>query len=81
MSPVILPPDGDMAAYMNSLDKLAGCDFERIAPGHGDLMPHGKRSFKTVRAHRMAREDKVLRCLSSGAGAATLDGLTRGRLR
>lgn len=76
VSPVILPPDGDMAAYLNSLDKLAGRDFERIAPGHGDLMPHGKAVVQNLRAHRMAREDKVLRCLSSGAGAATLDGLT-----
>ncbi len=76
VSPVILPPDGDMAAYLNSLDKLAGLDFERIAPGHGDLMPHGKTVVQKSRAHRMGREDKVLRCLSRGAGAATLDGLT-----
>jgi len=75
VSPVILPPDGDMAAYLNSLDKLAGHDFERIAPGHGDVMQHGKTVVQMLRAHRMAREDKVLRCLSSGAGAATLDGL------
>jgi len=75
-SPVILPPDGDMAAYLNSLDRLAGLDFEHIAPGHGDLIAHGKTVVQKLRAHRMAREDKVLRCLSSGVGAASLDELT-----
>jgi glyoxylase-like metal-dependent hydrolase (beta-lactamase superfamily II) len=43
VTPVILPPDGDMAKYLNSLDKLAGHDFERIAPGHGlDLVASGR---------------------------------------
>jgi glyoxylase-like metal-dependent hydrolase (beta-lactamase superfamily II) len=73
VSPVILPPDGEMAAYMNSLDKLAGYDFDRIAPGHGDVIPGAKNAVQKLRAHRMAREDKVLRCL---AGASTLDSLT-----
>ena len=38
-----MPPDGDMAAYLNSLDKLFAYDFERIAPGHGDVMERGKK--------------------------------------
>jgi glyoxylase-like metal-dependent hydrolase (beta-lactamase superfamily II) len=70
-----------MAAYMNSLDKLAAYDFERIAPGHGEVMEHGKQVLKMLRAHRMAREDKVLRCLGGeggigAAGAPTIDSLT-----
>ncbi len=73
VSPVILPPDGEMAAYMNSLDKLGGYDFDRIAPGHGDVIPRAKSAVEKLHAHRMAREDKVLRCL---AGASTLDMLT-----
>jgi glyoxylase-like metal-dependent hydrolase (beta-lactamase superfamily II) len=72
VSPVILPPDGDMAAYIHSLDKLSAYDFERIAPGHGDVMTQGKRVVELLRAHRMQREAKVLRCLAS---ASTLDTL------
>jgi len=72
VSPVILPPDGDMAAYIHSLDKLIAYDFERIAPGHGELMTQGKRVVELLRAHRMQREAKVLRCLAS---ASTLDTL------
>ncbi len=75
VSPVILPPDGDMAAYLHSLDKLKSYDFERIAPGHGGVMDRGKRVLELLRAHRLAREDKVLRKVTE-LGPATLDALT-----
>jgi glyoxylase-like metal-dependent hydrolase (beta-lactamase superfamily II) len=75
VSPVILPPDGDMAAYMHSLEKLKSHDFERIAPGHGGVMERGKEVLAALRDHRLAREDKVLRTLSR-LGGATLDDLT-----
>jgi glyoxylase-like metal-dependent hydrolase (beta-lactamase superfamily II) len=79
VSPVILAPDGDMAQYLRSLDKLEAYDFEHIAPGHGGLMGRGKRVIQMLRAHRLAREAKVLRCLEQRAAAgtaSTLDGLT-----
>jgi len=77
VSPVILPPDGDMGAYIASLDKLMPFDFERIAPGHGDVMPRAKRVLTALRAHRMFREDKVLRRLAAvrEASIATLTPL------
>jgi len=73
VSPVILPPDGDMRAYMDSLDKLGGYEFEHIAPGHGDVMDRGKRRIELLRAHRMERERKVLASLGA---PMTLDQLT-----
>jgi glyoxylase-like metal-dependent hydrolase (beta-lactamase superfamily II) len=75
VTPVILPPDGDMAAYLHSIGKLEALDFERIAPGHGDIIGRGKAVLKALRAHRLAREAKVLRSLQS-LNAATLDELT-----
>src|SRR5580700_1750723 len=75
VSPVILPPDGDMSAYLHSLDKLGSHDFERIAPGHGAVMERGKDVLASLRAHRLAREEKVLRALNRLA-AATLEELT-----
>lgn len=75
VSPVILAPDGDMAAYLHSLGKLEPFDFERIAPGHGGVMARGKEILIALRAHRLAREEKVLSTLSR-LGAATLDELT-----
>jgi glyoxylase-like metal-dependent hydrolase (beta-lactamase superfamily II) len=74
VSPVILPPDGDMTDYLQSLDKLFAYDFDRIAPGHGDVMQRGKQVIEALRAHRLAREDKVLRNLAR-LGAAGLDAL------
>jgi glyoxylase-like metal-dependent hydrolase (beta-lactamase superfamily II) len=64
VSPVILPPDGNMADYLNSIDKLFAYDFEYIAPGHGDLMDQGKQVLGALRLHRLAREAKVLLSLS-----------------
>jgi len=75
VSPVILPPDGDMSAYLASIDKLASWEFERIAPGHGDVMQQPRRVLAALRAHRLAREDKVLSRLA-GIADATLASLT-----
>jgi glyoxylase-like metal-dependent hydrolase (beta-lactamase superfamily II) len=75
VTPVILPPDGDMSAYLLSLDKLQSLDFERIAPGHGEVMEHGKDILAALRAHRLARAAKVLAGLRRLA-AASLDELT-----
>jgi glyoxylase-like metal-dependent hydrolase (beta-lactamase superfamily II) len=60
VSPVILPPDGDMSAYLSSLDKLFALDFDRIAPGHGEVMSDAKDALRALRAHRLAREEKVM---------------------
>jgi glyoxylase-like metal-dependent hydrolase (beta-lactamase superfamily II) len=75
VSPVILPPDGNMSQYMNSLEKLFAFDFERIAPGHGDIMDQGKKVVEALRAHRLAREAKVVRSIKK-LSVANLDTLT-----
>jgi glyoxylase-like metal-dependent hydrolase (beta-lactamase superfamily II) len=75
VSPVILPPDGNMTDYLNSIDKLFALGFEKIAPGHGDLMERGKDVLEALRAHRLAREAKVLSGLAK-LTEATLDTLT-----
>jgi glyoxylase-like metal-dependent hydrolase (beta-lactamase superfamily II) len=75
VSPVILPPDGDMAAYLHSLEKLLGLDFDRIAPGHGEVMGEAKDAIRALRAHRLAREDKVLAKLRIAA-EASIEALT-----
>ncbi len=75
VSPVILPPDGDMSAYLQSLEKLGEHDFERIAPGHGGVMDNAKCVLDSLRTHRLTREKKVLRVLGVLDGA-NLDRLT-----
>jgi glyoxylase-like metal-dependent hydrolase (beta-lactamase superfamily II) len=74
VSPVIPAPDGDMTAYLESLRKLALWPVERIAPGHGALLPDAARVMSLLYEHRLARERKVLGVL--GPAGATLEALT-----
>jgi glyoxylase-like metal-dependent hydrolase (beta-lactamase superfamily II)/8-oxo-dGTP pyrophosphatase MutT (NUDIX family) len=71
---VINPPDGDMRAYLGSLEALLAEDVAIIAPGHGFLigMPH--RELRRLIAHRLSREAKVRRALERH-GPAPLDAL------
>ena len=61
---VINPPDGDMRAYLASLQKLADEeDIAIIAPGHGYLIGAPKKELARLIAHRRAREEKVVNAL------------------
>ena len=71
---VINPPDGDMRAYLASLDKLLGVDIAIIAPGHGYLIGAPHKEVKRLVAHRLAREAKVTAALGR-RGEATLEEL------
>ncbi len=75
VSPVILPPDGDMGAYMRSIEKLMHYDIDRIAPGHGAVIDEPKGALAGLRAHRLGREAKVLSALRR-LGPATIERLT-----
>jgi glyoxylase-like metal-dependent hydrolase (beta-lactamase superfamily II)/8-oxo-dGTP pyrophosphatase MutT (NUDIX family) len=60
---VINPPDGDMAAYVASLQALCAEGLEWLAPGHGFLMTQPRRAFEWIIAHRLKREAKVVDAL------------------
>ena len=56
---VILPPDGDMAAYLGSLKELQSLSLRYFAPGHGDLMDQPQLELEQLIAHRLKREKKI----------------------
>jgi glyoxylase-like metal-dependent hydrolase (beta-lactamase superfamily II)/8-oxo-dGTP pyrophosphatase MutT (NUDIX family) len=60
---VIDPPDGDMGAYLASLETLRDADLDWIAPGHGFLIARPREAIARLIAHRRAREAKVLAAL------------------
>lgn len=60
---VIDPPDGDMAAYIDSLRSLLREPLDLLAPGHGSLMPQPHAAIQALIQHRLRREAKVLACL------------------
>jgi glyoxylase-like metal-dependent hydrolase (beta-lactamase superfamily II) len=71
---VINPPDGDMRAYLRSLEKLLGEDIAIIAPGHGYLIGAPHKEVRRLIAHRLGRENKVVHALAK-LGEASLDEL------
>lgn len=75
---VISPPDGDMAAYLESLERLKTLRprVKSIAPGHGHLIEDPLAKIDEYLDHRRAREAQVLDRLRA-AGTATIDDLVR----
>ena len=61
---VVDPPDGDMTAYLDSLDRLsAACDehqIEFILPAHGYALGDAKDAIARLKAHRLQREAKIM---------------------
>jgi glyoxylase-like metal-dependent hydrolase (beta-lactamase superfamily II) len=64
---VIAPPDGDMAAYLESLARVRGLRRLRsIAPGHGHIIEDPLAVIDEYIDHRLAREQQVLDALAAG---------------
>ncbi len=57
---VINPPDGDMVAYLKSLEALLALDIGHIAPGHGHVIERPHDEVRRLIAHRLKREQKVV---------------------
>lgn len=67
---VVAPPDGDMAAYMASLDTLMDRAEDRIYfPAHGEPVEKPHRFVRGLIGHRKQREGQILRLLKAGIGA------------
>jgi len=63
---VVAPPDGDMAAYMASLDTVITRGFATIWPTHGAPVTEPGPFLEAYRAHRLEREAQVLARLEAG---------------
>jgi len=72
---VIAPPDGDMRAYLASLERLKGIRrrLKSIAPGHGHLIEDPLAKIDEYVTHRLEREAQVLSALE--AGPTTIDAI------
>jgi glyoxylase-like metal-dependent hydrolase (beta-lactamase superfamily II) len=66
---VINPPDGDMAAYLQSLSELKQLALDWLAPGHGFLMAEPALAMQRIIDHRLQREAKVLAAVPQGTPA------------
>ncbi|MEX1198116.1 MAG: MBL fold metallo-hydrolase [Pseudohongiellaceae bacterium] len=75
MTPVILPPDGDMRDYLRSLERLRDLPLASLAPGHGTLIANPAQAITTLIRHRLRREQKVVNVLQRQLAPVTLDEL------
>ena len=57
---VVFPPDGDMADYMRSLDKLRKRDDRVYYPAHGPAVTNPQQYVRHLVGHRMQREKQIL---------------------
>jgi len=64
---VVAPPEGNMVAYMNSLDKLMAREDTVFFPGHGGRIEQPQRVVKAFIMHRRMREQSILDCINSGS--------------
>lgn len=65
---VIDPPDGDMAAYLDSLERLKQEPVRVIAPGHGELIDAPRAALDWLTAHRLKRERRVIEAIARHRG-------------
>jgi glyoxylase-like metal-dependent hydrolase (beta-lactamase superfamily II) len=63
---VVSPPDGDMAAYMASLQKLYERDDRVYYPAHGPAIDNPRQLVRGMIGHRRQRERQILTLLEAG---------------
>ncbi|KQT08946.1 MBL fold metallo-hydrolase [Ramlibacter sp. Leaf400] len=74
---VVDPPDGDMTAYLDSLDRLRaacaehGIDF--ILPAHGHVLGSAAQAIARLKQHRLQREAKVIAAMRARPDATPDD--------
>jgi len=69
---VVSPPDGDMGAYLASLDRLLARDDAVYYPAHGAPIAQPRRLVRGTLGHRRMREGQILRHLERHGPAPAL---------
>lgn len=74
-STIISPPDGDLADYFRSLDRMAALSPRRLLPAHGAAIEDPAARIAELAAHRRERTAQILAALRTEADDAA--GLAR----
>jgi glyoxylase-like metal-dependent hydrolase (beta-lactamase superfamily II)/8-oxo-dGTP pyrophosphatase MutT (NUDIX family) len=62
---IVDPPEGDMADYVRSLERLLEEPVGTIFPGHGSPQGAARRRIRWLIGHRLEREAQVVRALEA----------------
>ncbi|MGA8426577.1 MAG: MBL fold metallo-hydrolase [Candidatus Dormiibacterota bacterium] len=63
---LVLPPDGEMVAYLASLERVMELRPLRLLPGHGEPIEDAAVAIRELIAHRLQREAQILDQLGLG---------------
>ena len=63
---VVAPPEGNMADYMRSLEKLVPRQDEIYLPGHGGTLRQPQKVVRAFMLHRKMRESAILQAVRDG---------------
>ncbi|AZO31552.1 MULTISPECIES: MBL fold metallo-hydrolase [unclassified Mesorhizobium] len=63
---IVAPPDGAMADYMKSLDRLIERGDRLLLPGHGGPVTAPRKFMRGLKTHRKMRERAILERIRSG---------------
>jgi len=69
-SSMVTYPEGDVAAYLRSLERLASLEPKIIFPGHWDPVSDAPEKIEEYRAHRLEREAQIADEVRRGPGSA-----------
>jgi glyoxylase-like metal-dependent hydrolase (beta-lactamase superfamily II) len=69
-STVIEPPDGDLSAYLASLERILALEPRVLHPGHGPTVHDAGARLRAYLDHRRERERQVLGLLDDGPASA-----------
>ncbi len=64
---VIDPPEGHMATYFNSLQRMQALHLKALFPAHGPVMANAKEKIQEYLDHRVLRETNILKAWQGGA--------------
>jgi len=65
---ILPPPHGDMALYMQSLERLKSYQATLLCPGHGPPVRDVARKLQELIDHRQERERQILSAVGQGRG-------------
>lgn len=69
-SSMVTYPEGDVASYLRSLDRLAALGPRILFPGHWDPVTDAKGKIEEYRRHRLERDAQILAEVRRGGGTA-----------
>jgi glyoxylase-like metal-dependent hydrolase (beta-lactamase superfamily II) len=66
---VVAPPEGSMADYLRSLERVGERSDRVYLPGHGGQVEEPQRLVKAFLLHRRMREQAILDCIQAGTNS------------